>query len=116
MEKIDPVSKQGSPQGLAHQAHGKNTSAKAHAPTADGSKSPKGPFPAQGKPLPLPHERDESTSSTAEEPRDVICQAAIDLKRGLVDTDMRATPGLDSTRREALLAQTLPKAARKQAK
>jgi hypothetical protein len=58
--------------------------------------------PAAGKALPLPHERDESPKSMPSPESDVIQQAARDLKRGLVDTDMRATPGLDAQRRENL--------------
>lgn len=39
----------------------------------------------------LPHERDESVDSpaTTTGPRDIIQQAANDLERGLVDTDLR---------------------------
>ena len=57
----------------------------------------------QGRGLPLPHERDESTGGTEEAPREVIKQAARDLQRGLVDTDMRATPGLDAKKRRELV-------------
>jgi hypothetical protein len=43
----------------------------------------------------LPHERDESPEgATHQKPRSVIRQAAEDIERGLVDTDRRATPGL----------------------
>ncbi len=38
----------------------------------------------------LPHEHDESADATTGEPRDVIKQAAADLKRGLTDTDRSA--------------------------
>lgn len=41
----------------------------------------------QMKKPPLPHERDESTSSTPPVPRKVIEQARRDVSRGLVDTD-----------------------------
>jgi len=66
---------------------------------------------AQGAPggtetpdLALPHEHDESISGeTNPEPQPEIRQAYEDLKAGLVDTDMRATPGLDARRRRALL-------------
>lgn len=47
----------------------------------------------------LPHERDESAGDTAAEPDPVIQQAARDLQQGQVDTDLRATPGLDAARR-----------------
>lgn len=47
----------------------------------------------------LPHERDEAAGSTAHAPDPVIEQAARDLQAGQVDTDLRATPGLDAARR-----------------
>ena len=68
------------------------------APLAPGSS----PAP-QGRGLPLPHERDESTGGTEDPPREVIQQAARDLQRGLVDTDRRATPGLDAKKRRELV-------------
>lgn len=55
------------------------------------------------KELALPHERDESTRSTAAQPDPVMVQAKRDLDAGLVDTDMRASPGLDNERRAALV-------------
>ena len=51
----------------------------------------------------LPHERDESVSTVAEAPDPVIAQAKRDIDAGLVDTDMRATPGLDANRRAKLV-------------
>lgn len=56
-----------------------------------------------GTPLPLPHERDQSTAATATEPDPVMAQAKRDIDAGLVDTDMRATPGLDAQRRARLV-------------
>ena len=56
-----------------------------------------------GAALPLPHERDESTGATATAPDPVIAQAKRDIDAGLVDTDMRATPGLDAKRRAKLV-------------
>ncbi len=53
--------------------------------------------------LPLPHERDESTGMTTATPDPVIDQASRDLAAGQVDTDLRATPGLDAQRRQELL-------------
>lgn len=38
---------------------------------------------------------------TASKPNPAIKQADRDLRRGLVDTDMWATPGLDAERRQA---------------
>ncbi len=57
---------------------------------------------APGTPL-MPHERDELPGRmTAAEPDPVIVQAKRDLDAGMVDTDMRVTPGLDAERREEL--------------
>lgn len=43
----------------------------------------------------LPHERDESPEGASQQrTRSVIRQAAEDIEQGLVDTDRRATPGL----------------------
>lgn len=44
-------------------------------------------------PLQLPHERDQDKGMTNPVPDLAMLQAYKDLKRGLVDTDMRATPG-----------------------
>ena len=52
-------------------------------------------------PLKLPHERDQDTGMTNHVPDLAMLQAYKDLERGLVDTDMRATPGLDAARRAA---------------
>jgi hypothetical protein len=41
-----------------------------------------------------PHERDESPDGQDQEPRGVMKQAAEDLAQGLVDTDLRGTPGV----------------------
>ena len=54
----------------------------------------------------LPHVRDQSPGSVGTEPRKVIQQAYKDLQAGLVDTDMRATPGLDAQRRNKLVRST----------
>jgi hypothetical protein len=48
---------------------------------------------------PLPHERDQQNATTSPEPNAHIEQAAKDLAQGQVDTDLRATPGLDANRR-----------------
>lgn len=63
-----------------------------------------------GHELHLPHERDQgATPATAAQgqgpgPVDpVIEQALHDLQQGQVDTDLRATPGLDAQRRERLV-------------
>lgn len=53
--------------------------------------------------LPLPHERDQHESAAGRKPRQVMREAKQDLERGLVDTDLRATPGLDAPERERLL-------------
>ena len=58
--------------------------------------------PEDGKtPLQLPHERDEDTDMTDDQPDPKILQAYKDLKQGQVDTDMRATPGQDAAQRSA---------------
>lgn len=61
----------------------------------------------------LPHERDQSTGgdstggmgtgAAGEQQHEVMGQAHQDLKRGQVDTDLRATPGLDAERRDKLV-------------
>jgi len=50
--------------------------------------------------LQMPHERDEDADITDGKVDPVILQASKDLDRGLVDTDMRATPGLDARKRD----------------
>lgn len=65
---------------------------------------PRGAKPPTLNPdLPLPHERDESVDATAEAPDPKMVQAKRDIDAGLVDTDMRATPGLDAKRRARLV-------------
>jgi len=56
--------------------------------------------------LKLPPERDESVGAAGQSPRSVIEQARRDLEAGQVDTDMRATPGLDAQRRRRLVKST----------
>lgn len=58
---------------------------------------------ASGTELPLPHERDETPADAAPPPDAGMRQAGKDLEAGQVDTDMRATPGLDAQRRERLV-------------
>lgn len=43
----------------------------------------------------MPHERDESEDSQASDVREVVKQAYKDVNDGLVDTDLRATGGVD---------------------
>lgn len=62
-----------------------------------------GAAPTRDTGLPLPHERDESLGETDASPRPVGRQAKQDLDAGLVDTDLRATPGLDAAQRRHLL-------------
>jgi hypothetical protein len=61
----------------------------------------KAPRSAPG--LPLPHERDESPDPASVSPDPVIAQAQRDIDAGMVDTDMRATPGLDAKLRVRLV-------------
>lgn len=68
------------------------------APIAPGSTPP-----SRGKGLPLPHERDESASSVASAPDPKIAQAKRDLDAGMVDTDMRATPGMNANLRKKMV-------------
>jgi len=42
-----------------------------------------------------PHERDESPDAQGARPRGIMKQAAEDIEQGLVDTDERATPGVE---------------------
>ncbi len=42
-----------------------------------------------------PHERDEAPDGQDQQPRGVMKQAAADLAQGLVDTDLRGTPGVE---------------------
>ncbi|MES2015051.1 MAG: hypothetical protein V4484_01040 [Pseudomonadota bacterium] len=44
----------------------------------------------------LPHERDESPDSQGQAPRGVMRQAADDLARGLVDTDLHGKRGVET--------------------
>ncbi len=63
-----------------------------------------GSVPApEDRELQLPHERDESNRNVGETPDPIIRQAKRDIDAGLVDTDMRVTPGLDAERREHLV-------------
>jgi hypothetical protein len=59
--------------------------------------------PLQGRGSPLPHETDESTSNVASAPDPQVAQAKRDLDAGMVDTDMRATPGLDADLRKKMV-------------
>ena len=69
--------------------------------TATPPRGAKAPGSAPG--LTLPHERDESTDASAGTPDPVIAQAKRDIDAGMVDTDMRATPGLDVKLRARLV-------------
>lgn len=51
----------------------------------------------------LPHERDESADKAHSGPRNAMKRAKRDLDAGLVDTDLRNTPGIDAERRRRLL-------------
>ena len=76
------------------------TPARARKPAAARRAEPPAPPPP---PLALPHERDETRHQTAAEPDPVMQQAKRDIDAGLVDTDMRATPGLDAALRAKLV-------------
>jgi len=68
------------------------------------SPAPGGPSEVRGIDLPLPHERDQALGQVASAPDPVMRQAKRDIDAGLVDTDMRATPGLDAGRRRNLVS------------
>jgi hypothetical protein len=68
------------------------------------------PTPPRGAKVPLsnpglalPHERDESPDAPPAAPDPKIVQAKRDIDAGLVDTDMRATPGQNAKLRERLV-------------
>ncbi|WP_439587935.1 hypothetical protein [Hydrogenophaga sp.] len=65
-------------------------------PRAPGSPPPQ----SEDEHLELPHERDQSTRNTAPAPDAGMKQASKDLEAGQVDTDMRASPGLDAAQRK----------------
>lgn len=75
------------------------------APTAVGKPplAPGVPSPGQAGGTPLPHERDEAVRREPPRTDPLIEQARRDLESGQVDTDLRATPGLDAQQRERLL-------------
>jgi len=57
-------------------------------------------------PLPLPHERDETSGpdgTASGPPSEVMEQARKDIESGQVDTDMRNTAGLDAEERKRLV-------------
>jgi hypothetical protein len=59
--------------------------------------------PGSAPVLALPHERDESADAGPATPDPVMAQAQRDIDAGLVDTDMRAPPGLDAKLRARLV-------------
>lgn len=52
---------------------------------------------------PLPHEQEQSPGHVNPVPQPEIAQAQRDIEAGQVDTDLRATPGLDAPRRDQLV-------------
>lgn len=85
------------------QAPTRPSGAPTHDPANPVSRTPRTPGStpqeATEEHLRLPHEHDQSTDSTAPAPDPDIRQAHQDLEEGQVDTDMRATPGLDAGQR-----------------
>lgn len=69
-----------------------------------GKASPPG-VPARGRDPVLPRERGQLASDD-HRPDPVMEQAYHDIERGLVDTDLHATPGLDAARRRQLLQRS----------
>jgi hypothetical protein len=58
--------------------------------------------------LPLPHERDESPDSQAAGARTRIRQAARDVEAGQLDTDARASPGVECVEDSGVQKGTRP--------
>ena len=58
----------------------------------------------------LPHERDESPEGHDTEPRGVMKQAADDLARGLVDTDLHGQRGIEEVVDSGASGQAHPQA------
>jgi len=58
----------------------------------------------------LPHERDESPDGLDQEPRGVMKQAADDLARGLVDTDLHGMRGVEEAVDAGQSGQAHPRA------
>ncbi len=58
---------------------------------------------AQEPDLRTQYERDQSSDAAGNAPRPVIEQAKRDIDAGLVDTDLRGTPGMDAERQRELL-------------
>lgn len=58
----------------------------------------------------LPHERDESPEGIDTEPRGVMKQAADDLARGLVDTDLHGMRGIEEAVDTGASGQARPRA------
>jgi hypothetical protein len=56
----------------------------------------------------LPHERDESDDSQESPPRADMQQAASDIERGLVDTDLHNTPGVEAVKNNTPVAPGQP--------
>jgi hypothetical protein len=84
-----------------------------HAPTPP-QRQRRAPTPAVEPSLPpglvpqnsgrkLPGERDDAMDSAGRTSEELLRQAARDLQAGQVDTDLRATPGLDAPRRRKLV-------------
>ena len=82
-------------------AHRENAMSTANARPRPAEKTQRGAVAPQGPSL--PHERDQQNQATNPEPDPDIQRAARDLKQGQVDTDLRATPGLDAERRGDLV-------------
>lgn len=85
----------------ARQGRGKRKS-------AGGGLAPGRPADIKGVDLPLPHERDQALGQVASVPDPIMRQAKRDLDAGLVDTDMRAVPGLDAGHRRNLVPTPMP--------
>lgn len=77
---------------------------RSHPPVGQQKATPRRARKATAAPAPAQApERDTATHHTADVPDPVMQQAKRDIDAGLVDTDMRATPGLDAALRTQLV-------------
>ncbi|MDR7097081.1 hypothetical protein [Hydrogenophaga laconesensis] len=90
-----PSARKDKPSRPDGRSHGDPENPVQRSPRAPGSS----PASEADEHLELPHERDQSTKTTASAPDRGMRQAQKDLEAGQVDTDMRVTPGLDAEQR-----------------
>lgn len=102
INRWNPTAMNPKPPGSTSDKPGRSGQRRAKRPVATPPRGAKAPLSAPG--LALPHERDESARAvTAAKPDPVMVQAHRDIEAGLVDTDMRATAGMDAALRARLV-------------